>query len=229
MSDLLTKCLNGCHTSAGPVYTEGRAQICPRCEKQMAGWLNKIPENYDLLPTFIEHGTTQANPENKATKRAEAPAPMRLEIIDLLDTRLGRKWNGTAPAHDRRGAIGTLRVHVERLIDERPLTATHYEDKSVRQACDLLHRHRLWLAEQDWITYLYDDVSTLNRALADAVGDFRRPPVGRCHVIPENAETACGGPLFANATGGVHCVRCRSEWEPDRLRQLGLALTDGAA
>lgn len=228
MTELLTKCLNGCHTSAGPVYTEGRAQICGQCEKRLAKWLTDIPDNYDLLPTFIEHGTTDANPENKATKRSEAAAPMRLEVIDLLDTRLGRKWNGTAPAHDRRGVIGTLRVHVENLIEDRPLTATKISDTSVREACDLLHRHRLWLAEQDWITFLYDDVSKLHRALADAVGDYKRPAVGRCYVIPENADKECGGPLFANATGGVHCARCREEWPTEKLRRLGLALNEGA-
>lgn len=223
MTGLLHECLNGCHTNAGPVYIEGRAKICPHCEKRMKGWLNHISDNYLLLPTFIEHGTADKNPESKITKRAEAAAPMRLEVIDLLDTRLGRKWLGTAPAHDRRGVIGTLRVHVERLIEERPLTATTWADTSVTQACDLLHRHLLWLAEQDWITYLYEDLSTLNRALADAVGDYRRPAVGSCHVVPEGATSPCGGPLFANATGGVHCARCRAEWEPERLRQLGLA------
>jgi hypothetical protein len=192
----------------------------------MAGWLRTIPDHYRQLPQFVEHGTVDSNPESKTTKRAEAAAPMRLEIIDLLDTRLGRKWLGTAPAHDRRGVVGTLRVHVERLVEERPLTATAWDDRSVADACNLLHRHRLWIAEQEWVTYLYADLADLNKALGDAVGDYKRPPVGKCYIVAEGAEKDCGGPLFASTTGGVHCARCRATWDESELRRLGMLLAE---
>lgn len=231
MSNDTTPCANGCVTRHGdtnyPTPTDGRALICPACETRLETWLKHIPDNYALLPTFIEHGTTDGNPESKSTKRAEAAAPMRLEVIDLMDTRLGRKWNGTAPAHDRRGVIGTLRVHVERLIDDKPLTATKWADTSVAAACNLLLRHRIWLAEQDdWITFMYDDLDKLNRTLSDAVGDYKKPAVGLCEVVPDEAEKPCGGKLFPQTNGSVRCAKCHDTWPPDKLARLGLLLAE---
>lgn len=226
MSGEIIYCVNACTRRHGdewqPVTTEPPSQLCPRCEDNLHRWLVKIPETYALLPTFIEHGAAERNPESKATKSANAPAPMRLDIIDLLDTRLGRHWNGMAPAHDRRGTIGFLRVHVERLCEERPLTQG-WDDTSVSEACKLLDRHRLWICEQDWVAYLYEDLRTINRELSDAVGDYRRPPVGRCHIENDDNEEACGGPLHANQYGGVRCGRCGATWDADNLRLLGLA------
>lgn len=223
-------CLNGCTRRHGDeqlaVATEGKSQLCVQCEGRLGDWLGKIPDTYALLPTFLEHGTTDKNPESKTTKAANAPAPMRLDVIDLLDERRGRKWLGTAATEDRRGVLGTLWANVDRLAEERPLE--HVPAPSVPAACLLLNRHRLWLAEQDWSSDLYEDVRTIHRQLADATGDYRRKPVGRCHIIPEQAETPCNGPLFANPYGGVHCTRCDATWDPTHLRQLGLAQAEKA-
>lgn len=222
MNRAIHYCDNKCKSVGIPTQTELPSRICQPCEKQLHRWLRDIPDHYALLPIFLEHGTAERNPDSKATKRSEAPAPMRLEIIDLLDSRLGRRWNGTAPAHDRRGVVGTLTVHTERLREERRLTAPH-NDTNVTQACDLLSRHILWLSEQDWIGYLYADIKQIHKALADAIGEYRRPSVGHCHIPTTDEGTPCGGPLFANTYGGVHCARCRAVWDAGHLRQLGLA------
>lgn len=228
MSGRIIYCENGCKDAGNRRQTEPPAHICRTCERDIRKWLRDIPDKYSLLWMFVEHGSAAPNPDSKATKRAEAPAPMRLEIIDLLDTRLGRRWNGTAPAHDRRGVVGTIRVHVERLVEERRLT-TPRDDTSVTQACDILAKHVIWLTEQeDWIKYLYEDLKSLNRAISDGIGEYRRPPVGHCHVIPEDSDKPCGGPLFANHSGGVHCAKCRAEWDAAHLRQLGLAQAQAA-
>lgn len=215
-------CANGCVRRHGdehyPATTEAPSLLCGQCEDRLHTWLNKIPDTYALLPTFIEHGAAEKNPDSKTTKTAEAPAPMRLEIIDLLDTRLGRKWNGTAPADDRRGTIGTLRAYVGRLADERPLT-TKWADTSVTEACALLDRHRLWIAEQEWITDLYEDLRVLNRQLSDAIGDYKRPSVGTCPGATD--DTPCAGKLYANQTGGVRCTTCHRGWGEDDLAFLG--------
>jgi hypothetical protein len=220
MSDTITYCANGCRTNGHPTQTTAPDRICRSCDNRLHGWLADIPDNYALLPRFLEHGTTERNPESVATKRAFAPAPMRLEIIDLLDTRLGRIWNGTAPASDRRGTIGTLQAHVEHLATDRNLTNIPYP-LTVVGACKLLQRHRIWLIRQDWIEDLYAELKTLHRQLSDAVGDYRRPPVGHCHV-EHNAGT-CGGLLFANTYGGVRCAKCGAVWDADHLRLLGIA------
>jgi len=213
-------CSTGCTNKGNRITTEARSNLCAHCEDRLHQWLRKIPDHYALLPTFLEHGTTDRNPESKTSKAPDPPAPMRLDIIDLLDTRLGRIWNGTAPAHDRRGVLGTLRAHAERIIDERHLTTKVPE--TVTTACALLDRHRLWTAEQDWIRELYTEVKQLHRTLSDAVGDYRRPPVGRCHVDTDQG-TRCNGNLHANPYGGVRCARCQATWDATHLRQLGLA------
>ncbi len=222
MNETIRYCANThCQHNKTPSNNDGNSTLCQHCENQIHTWLTTIPDLYTLLPTFIEHGTTERNPDSKTTKAPEAPAPMRLEIIDLLDTRLGRKWQGFFPAHDRRGVAGTLQVHVDTLREERNLTQPH-NNTSVTAACALLNRHRLWIAEQDWATHLHNDLKTIHRTLSDATGDYRRPPVGHCHIENDQSER-CNGNLYPNTYGGVRCARCGATWDPAHLRQLGLA------
>lgn len=204
-----------------PVTTEPPSLLCTHCEDRLHRWLQQIPDHYALLPSVVEHGSIEPNPGSKSTKAAVAPAPLRLEVLDLLDARLGRRWNGTVPAYrDRRGIVGTLQAHCDRLVEERRLDVGTV---TVAGACALLDRHRLWLAEQPWVEHLYAEIKTVHRSLADAVGDYRRPSVGRCHVVPEDAENPCGGGLYASPYGGVRCGRCGTTWDAGHLRQLGLA------
>lgn len=222
----ITYCANGCKTAAKlKARTNGPSRLCSKCEDRLHQWLTKIPDAYALLPGFIEPGTAEPNPGSKATKKAEVAAPIRLEVLDLLDNRHGRQWLGTAPAHDRRGVAGVLQSHVERLQEERPLTAEH-DDRNVTAACALLDKHRFWLAEREWITDIYEDIQKLNREISDAIGEYRRPPVGRCHI--DSDKGPCDGKLFATAYGGVHCVRCQATWDAGELRLLGMALAQAA-
>lgn len=225
MSEQIIYCDNGCNTNGHPKQTEHGDHLCSNCDNQLRRWLNTIPDNYALLHLFIEHGTVERNPESQVTKRPTAPAPMRLEIIDLLDERLGRKWLGIAPTNDRRGALGTLKAHLDHIADDRHLTnvPTH---PTVTEACRLLQRHRIWVIQQDWAHDFFTEIKQLNRDLSDAIGDYQRPPVGHCHVEHETGR--CNGPLFANPYGGVRCVKCGAVWDATHLRQLGLAQAETA-
>jgi hypothetical protein len=146
---------------------------------------------------------------------------MRLEVVDLLDERLGRKWAGLTPTGDRRGTIGTLQAWTDTIHEGRQFTTARPD--TVVTHCAYLRRHLFWATEQDWISDMSGEIKNLHRALSDAAGIYRRPPVGRCHVIPEDGDKACGGPLFASDYGGVHCARCAASWDANHLRQLGLA------
>lgn len=220
-------CANGCTRRDGdtrnPVQlpTDTRSRVCGRCETNLTRWLTEIPDNYALLPGFIHHGTTEQNPDSKATKRSEAAAPMRLEVIDLLDERLGRKWSGLTPTADRRGVIGVLQAHSDRVIDERDLILP--AETTVTGHAKFLIRHLLWICEQDWVDEFTSELKHLAKSVSEAAGIFRRPPVGRCHVPTDEDGTPCAGPLFASDFGGVNCARCAATWDAAHLRQLGLA------
>lgn len=225
-------CANGCKSvydgKRSPTQVKSdRALVCDHCEDQIEKWLREIPDHYALLPEFMLPGSAEKDPGSKATKAAYVALPVRLEVIDLLDQRPGRIWQGTAPAHDRRGVIGTLVVLVERLVDEKPLTPP--TNVTVSSACSLLARHRLWIAEQEWVTLLHDDLKQLHRALADAVGIYRRPPVGRCQVLMGEGDDTkpCAGGLYPTEYGSVRCTRCGETWNSDKLRLLGMTLEEG--
>lgn len=217
MTNIHALCKRGCKRTPA-----NKSQLCDHCEDRIHQWLIRIPDNYALLATFLEPGSTESNPDSKATKNPTPPIPVRLEILDLLDDRLGRKWQGTAAAKDRRGVVGELQGSCETLIERRPLT-TEPAPATVVAACRLLDRHRVWIYDQEWVTDLYDDLERIDRDIKNGIGEYRRPPVGRCHVVPEDAEDPCGGGLFANRHGGVRCSRCGAIWDAAHLRQLGLA------
>lgn len=216
MSTITHCAIHGTHS-----LPQAPSRLCRRCENNLRDWLREIPERFALLPAFLEHGTTDHNPDSKATKKAEAPPPMRLAIVDLLDRRLGRKWQGLDVTDDRRGAYGTLHAICANIKDARDLTGPI--PNTVAGTCDYIARHMLWLAEQDWVNEPFNEVRILHREVSDGVGIFRPKPVGSCHLIPDDTETPCGGPLFANPYGGVRCARCQATWDAAKLRMLGLA------
>src|SRR5262245_56874902 len=112
--EAVSACVSGCRTAPDsdgnryPVRTDPPSLVCRRCEDRLQAWLERIPDAYAHLPLFIQPGSVDANPESQATKRAHPPVPLRLEVLDLLDTRLGRIWLGTHPDETRRGALGIL-------------------------------------------------------------------------------------------------------------------------
>lgn len=218
----LRYCAKGCKRNGHPTQIEPPAHVCERCEDQIRRWAGEIPNLYALLPRFLEHGTIEKNPDSKATKAATAQAPMRLEIVDLLDERRGRKWLGTEPTDDHRGVYGTLTAIANEIRDGRNMATP--EPNSVTGACELITTHARWLTNQDAATAVHDELKNLHRQLSDAVGVYRPKPVGRCHVVPEDAEDPCGGPLLASTYGGVRCPKCGAVWDAEQLRLLGLAL-----
>jgi len=223
----VTACANGCHGrpdddgNRHPIQADDRSQVCRRCEDRMLDWLEKIPQHYALLPEFIEHGSVDRNPESKSTKASVAQAPMRLDVIDLLDERRGRKWAGTAPADAKRGTLGVLADPAQRVREAKNIT--HPARTTVASEAATLRRHLLWVAEQDWGIDVYADLQTLHRQLADAVGDYRPRPVGICQAVTEDGD--CGGPLMPSRYHvGVQCPRCGAQWSETDLQRLGLVI-----
>jgi len=248
------ECLNGCETRqsspASMVQCEPGQLLCPRCASQLGKWLRAMPDTYALLPSVLAHGTVPADPGTKHTKRPDPPAPMRLEVTDLLDTR------------DGRGVLGVVHSWAELVRDQRRLprrcTCGHMalghqptgavrctakkcachgytpHPPSVTEECHLLAANLPWATGQEFAGELYEEIRQLNRTLTDTIGDYRARPVGRCAAlvdlrIGDGADTAtvkapCGGALVMDREGhGVQCVKCGTEIRADEgLRALGL-------
>lgn len=231
MSNEIRYCGNNCTKRTADrtiqVTTNNGATLCDRCTNQIRSWLEKIPDTYTTLPTFALPGAAEQNPDSKATKRATVAAPIRLDVLDLLDHRLGRKWLGTATTDDRRGVIGTLWAICSEIIDGRQLTI--HPQPTVTQTCEFITRHLEWLIAQDWAKDTHAELKQLHRELNDAIGDYARPPIGRCYLDLDDEAGPCNGPLFASTYGGVRCARCHAAWDATELRRLGLALAQDTA
>lgn len=230
----ITYCVNGCtFKRAGErprKRTTAPSLLCRDCEDRLHGWLAgatgkrvvmALPEMVALAFAVAEHGTVETAPGSKATKAAWAPAPFRLEFVDLLDSKYARIWNGTAPSKLRRGPAGELLDHAEWVIDTRRV-ARPKNLETWTGVCSFLDRHRVWYAEQESVEFFYASVKTIHRAFSDFIGEYRRPPVATCHIARDDGSK-CGGPIYASDYGAVECSRCKTSWDPGQLRLLGMA------
>jgi hypothetical protein len=223
-------CGNGCTRINTDNHREPVAawhgHLCRTCVGRLEKWLREIPERYALVPQYLlPSADLDANPESKATKRPVAPPPVRVAALDLLDTRLGRKWQGTEPTTDRRGALGTLLAIANEIRANRGSTTRH--TSNVLHEADTIRGQLDWLTQQDWVVESYQEIRILHRELGDATGQYPPKPVGTCYVIPDGQQDECGGPLLPSISG-VNCPRCGTRWGHDELRRVGMALSEPA-
>lgn len=244
-----SECLNGCESQqsapASAVHCEPGQLLCPRCGARLDKWLRAIPDTYALLPSVVEHGTVPSDPGTKHTKRPDPPAPMRLEVTDLLDVRPGRGVLGVVHSwaelvrdqrHDTRPCLcGHARPsHTDNRCsmigchcrDYTPVTAT------VTRECAYLITNLAWCTGQHFAGDLYAEIKQLARAIDDTVGEYRPKPVGSCarvvdRVFPtqtDHVDVLCGGALvMEKESRSVKCLRCGSRHEANEgLRALGL-------
>jgi hypothetical protein len=236
-----SECLNGCETPRNAPHSEDPAQLlCASCRKRLDKWLRALPEAFGLLLWVKDHGTVPSDPGTKTTKRPDPPAPMRLEVVDLLDTR------------SERGVLGVVHSWAEMVRDHRhdtrPCTCSHARpshthhcsaigcpcheyrpvDATVTRETAYLITNLPWCTQQDFAGDLYDEIRILSRTLNDTVGEYRPKPVGKCAVlrdVPDSTvQVLCGGALVMDREGtGVHCLQCGTRHEANHeLRALGL-------
>lgn len=248
-------CLNGCQAGTGPerspVLCQPGHYLCSEgkhsCTAKLDRWLRDIPDLFGLLLWVKDRGTVPGNPENAQTKQPDAPAPMRLEVVDLLDVRPGF------------GALAILHGWAEAIRDERKLprrcdclharpthgqgrgadkghctaagcgcTAFHETQPTVSGECGLLIGHLAWCAQQEWAGDFHREIKDLARVLADTVGDYRVRPIGKCAAWIDRPgaplQVLCGGALVMDRDKqGVVCLGCGKDYTADDgLRELGL-------
>ncbi|MGH3094583.1 MAG: hypothetical protein ACRDMV_01115 [Streptosporangiales bacterium] len=187
--------------------TEGN--LCGRCYTRLAEALDDLPVTYALLEHVLEPGSVQLDDgRRKRGKRADAPVPVRLDVVAYRDHR------GTA------SVVALLESWARLVREERGLTQPTAPATVVGEA-SFLRTHLDWIARQDWIIDMWNEILDLNRQLTQAIGETNPKPVGDC---PE-----CGGPLWPPKTGdAIRCTSCPAQWTRDQWLWLGRVIGETA-
>jgi hypothetical protein len=154
-------CVNGCHSNRtlddGTIKRTPRLAtiglLCEHCRDRLARWLavTGIPEDYSRLGFVAHPGSIERAPGSKQGKRANAPAPVRVEVLDFVDGRLGWRSDGTT---DRRGALGMVESWARLVREERRMVQPR-SAATLMGECAFLSKHIDWMCEQRWIDEMY--------------------------------------------------------------------------
>lgn len=226
MTDDLIACGNDCKDADAsgvlqPRHTEDGRAICEECCDRLWKALDNLADYYVRLGAAILPGSVDRNPETKATKRVHAPAPLRIDPVDLSDERhilLG----GSLPVENVRGVVGVLQkwANLIRIQMGSPTLANPTLTTELRRLTGSFD----YLVRQPYAPSAYKAIMSTQRKVKDAIGIYRGRPVGKCPVVVTDDEAeegqVCGGALFPVAEG-VKCVACNSVWGSERLAHLG--------
>lgn len=193
--------------------------LCPGHYRWMLAGLRDIVDSYALLPYFFAPGTAVDDGRQVKGKRIDPPAPVRLDVVALLDPRTMARYPG-----DIVPVLAMLESWARMVREERDLDKPKAKATVSSEAC-LLLTHLDWIAEQAWVDELAKEMRDIKSALHAAIGDHAPRPVGTCPVIhPDNGE--CRGKLYQDRYGGmsVTCTKCGETWGETELRRLGLVI-----
>jgi len=193
--------------------------VCPGHRRWLLDTLHDIIETTAVLPHFLEPGTAVDDGHQVKGKRVDPPAPVRLDVIALLDRRTLARHPG-----DLIPVLAILEAWATLIRDQRKIRNPRIT--TVTTEASTLIAHLEWATTQPWIPDLAAELRDVKSALHSAIGDHAPRPVGTCPVIhPDTGE--CGGKLYQDRYGGmsVTCRRCGETWGETELRRLGLMQT----
>ena len=218
--------------------------MCEQHRDMLAETLAQIGSHYAQLRDCLEPGSVPDDGgEKRSGRRTDPPAPVRLDVLNLLDER-ARYDDG-----QRMSVLGVLIEWAERVREDRGLkrptktatfppssgpmdalrTVEYQVPMTVQSERELLVRHLDWICAQPWVADLWEALRRLDRALREAVGNPYPKPIGHCPVQDED-NTLCATPLYPNPGGdGVRCRGCGTAWSGTDLLRLRLILEAEAA
>jgi hypothetical protein len=185
------------------------------------GWLrdsiDDIVITYALLPHFYEPGTAVDDGHQVKGKRVDPPAPVRLDVVALLDRRTAYRHPG-----DIVPVLAILEAWATLVRDERKIQPCR--NTTVTSEAGLLLGHLDWIIGEPFVTDFAEEIRQVKSALHSAIGDHAPRPVGTCPVVHPDNDTECGGKLYQDRYGGmsVTCRKCGETWGETELRRLGL-------
>lgn len=207
---------------------------CSLCVGKLDDALVTILELFALLPVFMLPGSVPVADRIKH-RQVDAPAPVRLEVVDLMDDRIG-----DLDDIRRRGIVGVLEQWARLVAQERRMSARPVKP-SVATEVGFLRTHLNWVSEQPWVGEFAAEIMGTDprqpgilRQLEQACGETPPRPkiIGRCpaSIIRDGEPQACGTALYADpASPSVQCRKCGAMWDEKRLAILGLVLGEETA
>ena len=191
--------------------------VCPGHTRWLRESIDDVVITYALLPDFYEPGTAIDDGHQVKGKRVDPPAPVRLDVVALLDRRTIARHPG-----DLVPVLAILEAWARLVREERNLQACQRRATVTSEAGTLI-AHLGWIITQPFVDELAKELRECKSALHSAIGDHAPRPVGRCPVVhPDSGE--CDGPLYQDRYGGmsVTCRKCGETWGETELRRLGL-------
>lgn len=191
--------------------------VCPGHTRWLRESIDDVVTTFALLPHFYEPGTAIDDGQQVKGKRVDPPAPVRLDVVALLDKRTIARHPG-----DIVPVLAILEAWARLVREERQLQPCRRQATVTSEAGTLL-AHIDWIICQPWVDDLGREIREVKSALHSAIGDHAPRPVGTCPVVhPDTGE--CGGKLYQDRYGGmsVTCRRCGETWGETELRRLGL-------
>lgn len=189
--------------------------ICPAHHRRLTNQLTQIGNDYLLLATMLEPGSTGNDHHIWKTRRVDPPAPARLDAIVLRDRR-------TLPRGTQQPIPAIIAGYARLTAHQRNLTHRH----DFAGQLQILTRHLEWITHQAWVTDFATAIGNCAHALAHDLGDIPTgPSYAKCPLVINTHE--CGGRIRALTYSlGVHCTRCGAQWVGDsELARLRTMLT----
>lgn len=148
-------------------------------------------------------------------------SPARIDVLTLTDRRrnaagLGADWDHTR-YDDTPEVLDTLGSWARMVREERGFTMTGHA--TVVSESETLTRNLDWLAEQQWVDEMFDDLRKLLTILKRVNGDPDDKPAGRCY-LPQ-ADGVCGGAIWIDSVAAhAACGRCGETWDGRQIANL---------
>lgn len=186
------------------------AYICGYHRHRLTQALREIPDQYAHMAAMDPSSSSE--PERYGSpraKHADPPAPVRLDVLAMLDPRTGWIGEGPLPVADMLASWCCLVA--EECRTEQPTA-------HVTSTTAFLTRHVEWIVEQPWIDDLYHEVNEALAQLRQATGLSGPRKIGTCYLWTDDER--CDGDLIQKPDLTTECRRCGEKWETPRERAI---------
>jgi hypothetical protein len=202
--------------------------LCQPCLDRINTRLGAILELYATLPFVTSIGSVPDDvAPHRHIKGDSAPAPVRLSVIALLDTRNHCTGHYLSDVPD---VAGVIHGWAEDLAEHMRLVGASL-DGTLLRSVRFLTAFDTQAAGAPWVDDYQAEIDWCWNALRNVHGlcPPQARPVGRC-PSQDGAGRLCGGDLWPDKAGtmSVACGRCQRVYGPTYLRHLGGMIGDTA-